>query len=183
MRFASLIPSRFFVADDEVKRYHIAMTLLRTAPTRHLRTPRANPESIRPLNATSFQRSRAGVLSWTNGLHSLVHPYDAPVIDDYLPSNRIWRRSEHTDSDGYATYQYGLVHFRAAPLPWLPIELDSVWIGDLVEVSSITSYRQPLVGVVREVRWNWTVKSIEYRLARAGELLPGVYWRYEFRLL
>ena len=122
------------------------------------------------VKSTLKRESKLGVcLWWSDQQPCFLHPDDAEVAQQLVPSRRVLRRSEcenFADRElGYSLFQYGELSFRALPAIWMEVTGDGYEIGDFVQVKSQHGKRHPMVATICEISWNPTKRIIEYELA------------------
>ena len=110
---------------------------------------------------------RYGVFAfWPTDDESWLHPYDQTLASDYIPSDRVWQRFR--GEQDYDLFCHGDIRFRAQARMWLPVEIESHWVGDWIEILSEHGQRRPMLAQITEVRWNRSQRKFEYSLQRYG---------------
>lgn len=111
-----------------------------------------------------------GVFSWWPGDDTdWLHPYDRPLAEDFIPSDRVWRR--HRGEGEFFLLVHGDVRFRARARLWRSVPQPRFWVDDVVEVRSEHARRLPFIGRVIDIRWNALHRRHEYWIERRGRLL------------
>lgn len=111
-----------------------------------------------------------GVFSWWPGDdRDWLHPYDRPLAEDFIPSDRVWMRRR--GSGEFVLLVHGDVRFRARTRLWRTVPVPKFWVDDFVEVRSEHTRRTPFVARIIDVRWNVMHHRHEYLIERRGRIL------------
>lgn len=102
-----------------------------------------------------------------------IHPYDLPKAKDHIPSNLVFRKSDHDEQ--YSLLSHGELKIRVKPTLWLPVKFEGLNVGDFVEVKSEFGKNEPMVAVIHQMTWDDHKQQIEYQLSKAGRLVPRVF--------
>ncbi len=118
---------------------------------------------------------------WPDAGLGWVHPDDAALATQIIPSGRVLRRESFDGS--YYHHRYGEYRLRTRPVMWMPIVGEGVDIGDEVEVIGRIFERDLYVGHVAAMVFVPRKGRVVYRLARSGVLGSRWYVREHFRVL
>ena len=149
-------------------------------------------EAQRPiqLNRGLKRPPRYGVFLWWPAEGTdWVHPDDVDSIDDWIPSNRVYKCEdvspeeieEQKQAGDFARLSYGEKKLRIRPVLWLEIQAHGYEIGDQVEIRSKMGKSKPLIGKLKEIRWNRDTKEIEYTIDSGTRSAPRCFAVDEFQ--
>ncbi|MCA9105671.1 MAG: hypothetical protein KDA83_09615 [Planctomycetales bacterium] len=108
-----------------------------------------------------------GVVAWwPDDDRDWLHPYDQPLAEDYIPSDRVWRRFRGAGE--FSLLTHGELNFRARMRLWRIVPTPRFWVHDWVEVRSDHRRRTPYIGRIVDVRWNAPRQRHEFWVERRG---------------
>lgn len=139
------------------------------------------PSEQAPASSYRPELPDCGVLVHWPNVSDWYHPADAPVVDQLLPSLRVWHRT-HWDGE-YYLLKYGEQLLRSKPIMWLRIPRIDVEVGDRVEVLPKDGANEPGIFHVREILFDLRFRQVHFRLSNRGLTLPRIFHREDFNLL
>lgn len=103
-------------------------------------------------------------LHWPEPGIGWIHPDDTALVNQIVPSRRVFRR-ERFDGAFYHL-RYGSTHVRIRPVMWLPLDNEGLDVGDQVEVSGVGLSREPYIGEIIEMEYFRRDREIRYQVRR-----------------
>ena len=124
-------------------------------------------------------------LWWTEQTPTWGHPDDVKIADSLIPSNRVFVRSNCSNSSdrelGFSKFQYGADYFRGKPALWLEVPHQDIEIGDMVEIKSQNGKLKPQIACVRDSLWSRSRRTVEFLLSVNQILFRHHFLASDFR--
>ena len=120
-------------------------------------------------------------LVWPTEGSQWIHPEDAELASQWIPSTRVWRRSQW--EDGYYRLHYGNQAIRVRPSMWHRVDDEGYSIGDPVEILGRFLENEPCIGRVVEIRFHKPSGRIHYTIESRELVLPRPFLTEDLRRL
>ena len=120
-------------------------------------------------------------LVWPTEGSQWIHPEDAELASQWIPSTRVWRRSQW--EDGYYRLHYGNQAIRVRPSMWHRVDDEGFSIGDPVEILGRFLENEPCIGRVVEIRFHKPSGRIHYTIESRELVLPRPFLTEDLRRL
>ncbi len=120
-------------------------------------------------------------LVWPMEGSQWIHPEDAELASQWIPSTRVWRRSQW--EDGYYRLHYGNQTIRVRPSMWHRVDDEGFSIGDPVEILGRFLENEPCIGKVVEIRFHKPSGRIHYTIESRELALPRPFLTEDLRRL
>ena len=120
-------------------------------------------------------------LVWPQDGTDWIHPDDVAQVSDWIPSNRVWRRSKF--EEGFYRLHYGDHSIRVKPTMWHRVEDQGYSVGDRVEILGRFLENEPCVGRIVEMRFDKRSGRIHYHIATRDLILPRPFLAEDLRAL
>jgi hypothetical protein len=115
---------------------------------------------------------------WPEDGDDWVHPEDVAQARSMIPSDRVFRRDG--EAGEYLLMHYADVTLRVRRTLWFEVLPEGFEIGDWVEVLSRGMRNEPRTGVIREMLWEASARTIHYFIAENDLPIPQPYTRDDF---
>lgn len=112
-------------------------------------------------------------LFWPQEGTDWIHPDDISIVQDWIPSTRVFRR--HSYDGIYYRLRYGVDVLRVKPTLWLKVADEGFWVGDQVEIRGLLMDREPCIATISEMRFDRVTSRILYQLHHREMPLPNTY--------
>lgn len=116
---------------------------------------------------------------WPEDGNEWVHPEDAELARQLIPSPRVFRRDG--EQGPFVILHYGDLKLRVKRTLWLEVAPEGFEIGDWVEVLSRGYRNTPRTAVIQEVLWDSQSRSLRYQVADNEHLVPNLYAAEDLR--
>lgn len=113
-------------------------------------------------------------LAWPCEGIDWIHPEDVTLVEQWIPSSRVFRR--HSFDGMYYELQYGHQRVRVKPTLWHRVEDEGFSVGDRVEVLSHFQENDPCLGVISEIRFDKASGQIVYSIETRELRLPRPFF-------
>ena len=107
---------------------------------------------------------------WPEDGDAWVHPEDAAVARQMIPSARVFRRDG--EFAPFAELRYGEVRLRVKPALWNEVAWEGFEVGDWVEVLSRGMQNTPRTGVISEMEYDAREGALRYQIREVGHPIP-----------
>lgn len=120
-------------------------------------------------------------LVWPESGTQWIHPDDIAIVNQWIPSNRVFRR--YAFIDGYYHLKYGSQTIRVRPTLWLRVLDEGFSVGDRVEILSRFMENEPCIGVIHDIRFDKASNTIEYHITEREQPLPRTFAAHDLAAL
>ena len=110
---------------------------------------------------------------WPEDGDAWIHPDDVDQVKRLIPSRRIFRKEAMEGR--FQVFRYGAIRFRVLPALHETLRGEGLDVGDRIEVRSRMGKNRPLIGRIREMRWNPRYRRIEYFVRHVDQPIPRWY--------
>lgn len=157
---------------------------LKLHPAIHWSSPlqQQQPNQSAPAVVTKgFHPTRWGWFPWApEQWEASVHPDDLLIASYLIPSPRILAINLTSCSDEFSTYSYGRLTFRMKPALRREAPAPGFQLGQLVEISKLSSNHEPKIVTIEEMYWEPVREKIMFIVSNRGQLWPDSLEAEEF---
>lgn len=109
-------------------------------------------------------------LAWPCDGTDWIHPDDVVIVENWIPSSRVFRR--HSFDGEYYRLQYGEQTVRVKPTMWRRVDDEGFSVGERVEILSHFQENDPGLGIIKEMRFEKSSNRVHYWIESRELPLP-----------